>query len=578
MNMQKKTLLLAIGAVLLLVVIMASGWVFLTPRSSGNAATPASNCLNCHSDKERLKTFADRYQQVYVDPAQIAQQVHGGLACTTCHGGDPTKDTPEEACLNGKAYKDPAATKVVAKTCGNCHPEITARHVKSLHATLDGIRTALVDLLGEKEGTFRFEATCSDCHASCSGCHMETPDRRNVLYARAENHHFEARSESKNCAACHTGMGDTFFGEKNKPEHGPSLMARAGMQCVDCHGDKDVHGSGIKTTFSMESPKPHCDDCHRDPTRRVVLGDTSRVAPQYVPSTAAHAIHNEAVMSCEACHTQWYPSCWNCHNGRTDKTVYELFLGVSPLTKKIQPIAHSPATSGAGASASSDIQGGWAIKSRHSWGAAHSCETCHTQSDIYVDAEGRKAPFVGYWTPKRANGQFVDEKRVQGLIIDANKFKQDVHKNTKCNDCHASLADNVCTACHNKTQKSGKTVLSPAADWSRQNYIAVRETLTNAQELIAQAKTMGINVTTWERDWKNLKDNYLQISNEFHGNPGSAQIKMKTLGPDSQTFARTLQTALAAQPPQNQNLPAALLFATGTIGALMLGFVVYRQK
>jgi hypothetical protein len=576
LKIQRKTILIGITALILLAIIAAGAWFFFAPRNLV-ATTTDSKCVNCHSDKERLKTLTDRFEQVYVDPEQMAQEAHSGLACTTCHGGDPTKDTPEEACINGKSYKDPAAPNIVEKTCGSCHTEITGRFVKSIHASLDGIHTSLVDLMGEKQGTFTFQATCNDCHTSCSSCHMETPDRRNVLYPNTASHHFEPLSDSKNCAACHSGMGDTYFGVEGSPGHAPSLMAQAGIQCTECHGDKDVHGTGTKTTFSMQSPKPQCIDCHSNPTRQTAVANGTEVAPQYSLDIPAHAMHSDTALSCEACHTEWYQSCWNCHNGKTDKTVESLFLAVSPLTQKIQPAAHSPATSGA-SDPNSSIQGGWAIKSRHSWGASVNCEACHTDAAVYIDTEGRKAPFVGYWSAQHANASFVDDTLVQLLLIDTTKLKQDAHKDTKCDDCHQSLTDNVCASCHDKTTKTGKTVLPADADWSRTDYVAARESLTSVQEWIDKAKSSGMSVTAWESDLKNLHNNYLQISNEFHGNPGQAQGEIKAVSTNSQALAKSIQQTVVAQSSQNQNTPTIVMLMTGLVGAAMLGLVLYRQK
>jgi hypothetical protein len=288
-------------------------------------------------------------------------------------------------------------------------------------------------------------------------------------------------------------------------------------------------------------------------------------------------MHNDSAISCEACHTQWYPSCWNCHNGKTDKTVDSLFLAVSPLTKKFQPAAHSPATNTTGTLPSSPAKGGWAIKTRHSWGASQTCETCHTSLDVFISAVERQAPFVGYWSSKRANAVFVDEKLAQILVIDSNKLKQDAHKDVTCEDCHKSLADNVCADCHVKSVKTGKTFLKADADWSRTDYIAARTALENAADIIRQAKASGMNVDAWERDWQNLKDSYLQTSNDFHGQPGQAQVAMRTTRPNSQAFLRSIQETVLAQQNQNRGLQVGLLFGTGTVGAVLVGFVLNRK-
>lgn len=573
--MKKRAILIAAGILIIAVV----AWVvwLVRPGQTSVQVSAESSCIKCHGDQDRMAQLSERAYKYYVDPVQFAQEAHGGLACTTCHGGDPTKPTPQEACLNGKAHKNPAATELVSQTCGQCHAEITARNLKSIHSSLDGIRLSLVDLLGEKDGNSKFYATCNDCHTTCSSCHMETPDRRNMLWPRVTNHQFDARSNSTACAACHAGMGDTFFGTKTAPKHAPSLMAQAGIECVDCHGDKDVHGTGTKTQFSMQTPKPTCAECHSQPTVRVTAAKDTLVAPQYSADTPAHAMHPESAIACEACHTEWYPSCWNCHDGKTDKTVESLYLAVSPLTKKISPAAHSPAVSGPTGPVPTAVGGGWAIKSRHSWGASHTCEECHTDPAIYISGQDRQAPFVGYWTASRAKASFVDEKLIQALVIDKDKLAASAHRDQSCDDCHQSLSDAVCADCHAKAPKTGKTVLPADGDWSRKEYLAAQQNLDQSAKLIQHAKSSGMNVADWERQWNAWKSNYLQVSNDFHSNPGQALAQMKGIDTNSQALVQTVRQSTQAQHAQNQVLPAGLLIATGTIGAVALGLVARRQ-
>ncbi len=575
--MKRRAIFIGIGAIVLVVSIVLIGWLFATWRAPVPVVS-GSSCQNCHGDKDRLAGLSEQPDKYFVDPAQFSKEAHAGLACTTCHGGDATKDTPQEACLNGHAYKNPAATEVVSKTCGTCHSEITQRSLQSIHTSLDGIRLSLVDLMGAKDGTAKFQATCNDCHTTCSSCHMENPDRRNMLWANVTSHHFAASSNSKNCVACHAGMGDTFFGTTTAPKHAPSVMAQAGMQCVDCHGDMAVHGNGVKVSFSMQSPKPTCQECHNQATPRITSAKNTLVAPQYSSSTPAHQMHSDSAISCEACHTEWYPSCWNCHDGKQDKSTQVLYLAVDPLSHKITPAAHSPATTGPTGLIPSDIGGGWAIKTRHSWGASQTCETCHTKADIYITGVDRTAPFVGFWAANRSNASFVDEKLVQILLIDPNKLKQSAHKDQTCNDCHQSLTDAVCADCHAKTLKTGKTVLPADGDWSRASYVAAKQNLDQSSDLIQKAKAAGTNVADWERQWSNLDTSYLQMSNEFHANPGLTLAQIKTIGSNSQALLNSVQSAQALQTAQNQALPAGVLFFTGAIGALALGLVVRRQQ
>jgi len=541
-----------------------------------SAAAEEGNCANCHGDLARLESLSERASKVFVDPAQYGGEVHGSLDCVVCHAGDPTSDTPETACV-GIAYKDPAAPEVVGDTCGSCHPEIAARHLNSIHKSLDGIRLSLQDFLGEAEGQTRFQETCNKCHASCSDCHMEKPGAHGLLSPSTQSHHFEAESISEVCVACHDGTGTTYFGEQGVSEHPGSAMAEAGMECMDCHNEQDVHGTGEKTNFVVESPKPECLDCHGEPAKQANLTSGVRVAPQYDPDRSEHKDHAQG-LSCVACHTMWYDSCWNCHQGREERKVDDIFLGVNPLTGLVHPAVHSPATAPDWGPVPPEIGGGWAIKSRHSWGVSQTCEYCHTGGDVYVSGMDRQAPFVGVWGPERLGASFVDEEMVGLLVIDQGALEADVHGGTACAGCHSSASDQVCTDCHTSSTKTGTTMLPAESDWSRLNYLTASANLSQMRDLIDQSRQAGINRPGWEEGWSALRNRYLLAANAFHGNPGQAQLDMGPITQESQDLLAKFQSDLSSEQANRQFLSAGVPLAGGLLGAAVLGFVVYRPS
>jgi hypothetical protein len=101
--MNRRVILIVIGIVIVLIAVGAVAWLLLPPPQVSSPATANSKCASCHGDHDRLEQLSEQPDRYYVDPVQFAQESHSGLACTTCHGGDPTKDNPEEACLKGKA-------------------------------------------------------------------------------------------------------------------------------------------------------------------------------------------------------------------------------------------------------------------------------------------------------------------------------------------------------------------------------------------------------------------------------------------------------------------------------------------
>lgn len=554
LTVRMRSVLLGLGVLIMLAAGMPHG---------AQSASPSDCCAECHGDKARLQSLSQRWSKVYVDSTEFSKEVHAGLACTTCHAGDATKDDPKEACI-GIAYRDPAAPEVVEKTCGPCHADITSRHLKSIHSTMEGHRLALVDLLGPTEGPAALKEKCSNCHATCSECHMGEPDERGLLWPRTQSHRFEASPNSQVCWSCHGGTGETYLGERYNPVWGPSLMAQAGIECTGCHGDTDVHGTGVKTSFMIDAPKPHCSDCHSDPSRAVSTVEGRIAAPQFSPVTPAHAIHGEEAISCEACHTAWYANCWNCHQGRAGKTVDNVFLAVNPLTGKVHPAAHSPASSPDWGPIPAEVGGGWAIKSRHSWGESQTCEACHTDAKIYITPEDRRSPFIAAWTAERGNASFVDMEMVKLLVIDAAELKQGVHGALTCDSCHRSQDDGPCANCHAKGNRS--------------DYAAVRDGLAEAERLLETGKAAGMDVASWQRQRDEVRMRFLQASNDFHGNPAAAQERMKAIAEESRVLTRAIAAGLEAQQTRQQSLATGIPLAVSLVGSLALGIVFVRPK
>jgi cytochrome b subunit of formate dehydrogenase len=231
----------------------------VAPKAPSN-----SDCLDCHGDKTLNKTnAAGKAISLFVDVAKYTNSVHRTNACVSCHG-DVTAKHPDDnvtpravSCaichadqsesykgsahaLALKAGKTGAATCVdchskhdvlshnapgsplhftqLAKTCGECHPEVAEQVQQSVH----GKAVAR----GDREA-----ATCTDCHAEhriedlrhsspikiseqiCSRCHASEristkyrlpPDRVKTFM---ESYHGLASqygsTRAANCASCH---------------------------------------------------------------------------------------------------------------------------------------------------------------------------------------------------------------------------------------------------------------------------------------------------------------------------------------------------------------------------------------
>jgi hypothetical protein len=355
----------------------------------------------------------------------------------------------------------------------------------------------------------------------------------------------------------------------------PSSMAQAGLDCMTCHTEEAVHGSGVRSNFLSESSKPECATCHNNPTYLVKVADGLRLAPQYDPDSSAHLDH-EATVSCVACHTQWYESCWNCHEGREERSSINVYLAVNPLTDLVHPAVHSPATSPDWGSISEEIGGGWAIKSRHSWGESKSCEYCHTDATVYISGIDREAPFVGVWGKERTNASFVEESTVQLALIDAESLAKGAHKEVTCLECHISLDDTSCETCHTQTEKTGTTRLPDYADWSRTNFMTARDNLRLTKSFLDQNGELGIKDSGWSDRWASLRETYLQVSHDFHKDPGEAQIAMLDIAAQADSLQAEVNEAILIANRKKNWTQAYLTLGLGVIGAVVLGFATIK--
>jgi hypothetical protein len=112
----------------------------LSPASPGLAARAAEppKCLRCHAGIEDMHPAAP-------------------VGCTECHGGDPTRETKEEAHVTTRfplpndervvaavydpavlRFKNPMDLRVAQESCGPCHPSQVERVPLSLHGTTSG--------------------------------------------------------------------------------------------------------------------------------------------------------------------------------------------------------------------------------------------------------------------------------------------------------------------------------------------------------------------------------------------------------------------------------------------------------
>ena len=130
---------------------------------------------------------------------------------------------------------------------------------------------------------------CKNCHIStCDVCH-KTEINGKAVYSN------EPAKNQDMCLKCHAREASMV--KINEKANTPDVHFAAGMQCMDCHTTREMHGDGVKY-LSMKQPGAmdvSCEQCHDSITK-----------------TTSHKIHRDK-LDCKSCHVQQVVSCTNCH-------------------------------------------------------------------------------------------------------------------------------------------------------------------------------------------------------------------------------------------------------------------------
>ena len=131
--------------------------------------------------------------------------------------------------------------------------------------------------------------TCKNCHtSSCDACHKIEAEKK-LSYST------KVTRNKETCLYCHNRAKKIM--KIDKDAHQEDVHFAKGMQCVNCHSAREVHGDGTGYS-SMKQPgalDAKCENCHKSVS----------------PSTS-HKVHREK-LSCESCHVRHVVSCANCH-------------------------------------------------------------------------------------------------------------------------------------------------------------------------------------------------------------------------------------------------------------------------
>ncbi|MBW2732931.1 MAG: hypothetical protein JRH20_11110, partial [Deltaproteobacteria bacterium] len=229
--------------------------------------------------------------------------VHGPQACTSCHGGDSTKEDKDEAHID--MVQDPSDL-TDNNPCAACHSDIVAEQQASIHSKLDGYFTAFEVRAGRPAGAAykeMFKHDCNNCHATCGQCHVSQPAI--VKGGLVSGHDFRPTPNPfRNCTACHgSRVGEEYKGERTG--YSADIHYSRGKNCFFCHDKEEMHSAKGKHRYEVDKHAA-CADCHVDL-------DTAGENPK---ADQHHTETHLAKLSCQVCHSQAYKNCYQCHVGK----------------------------------------------------------------------------------------------------------------------------------------------------------------------------------------------------------------------------------------------------------------------
>ena len=132
---------------------------------------------------------------------------------------------------------------------------------------------------------------CLNCHIStCDRCHKTEADGKMFYSAKAA-------ASAGVCLSCH--KREAAVANIDKAANQTDVHISKGMQCMNCHSGREVHGDGVQYASMKQQGvmDTSCEKCHKTIS----------------PSTS-HKIHGDK-LECKACHVRHVLSCTNCHVG-----------------------------------------------------------------------------------------------------------------------------------------------------------------------------------------------------------------------------------------------------------------------
>lgn len=225
--------------------------MFISPvQASAAPKAVQSTCVRCHTE------LGDPFDA----PVKASvQDIHfqNGLSCESCHGGDPTKDKPEESMNPARGFVRQPSRKQIVTICASCHSNPDFMRKFNPQARVDQYSEYLTSVHGKRMQTGDQKvAICIDCHG-----------HHGILAAKNPNGPTYAPNVANTCGRCHSdpermksyGIPANQLELYSKSVHGEALIKNrdlAAPTCNSCHGNHGAAPPGVDSVANV------CGQCH----------------------------------------------------------------------------------------------------------------------------------------------------------------------------------------------------------------------------------------------------------------------------------------------------------------------------
>ena len=307
------------------------------PTEGSQIGRDEIRCATCHTEPALWEA---EKQRLFVPPEILEHDVHWqkGVACSDCHGGDPTSVNYAEA------HAGLAPLDQLRQRCVVCHKEQNLDLLKGVHSKA-----------GEKDNRGRgLPLGCGKCHGTNAHGILPAKDERSPVYLN---------NQVRTCGSCHPEDQKTY----GNTVHGRGLY-ESGLKvtavCADCHGTHGIYyAADRRSTLHASNVAATCSKCHQFIEQRLegsVHGRGGGLGAATDQPAAGGKIKRR-------------PSCTDCHQGH--------HLLYSELAEFRLQVA-----SGCG-NCHADLYSRYALSmhgelTQQGYSAAANCADCHGSHDI----------------------------------------------------------------------------------------------------------------------------------------------------------------------------------------------------